>query len=458
MVLSKGEPYTKTLLERAKGSALDIITRSLDPIGAINLLPPHNQQIKYLEFEWARWEEIQRFSEVNSGPFPLLHILKVCAFNEVTLDGQPDTMTPPSLPLFTSAVNLKEFVLHSQRFPFLNHFVFPNLTTFELSAMPGRERFRVSELLDFLEASPMLRTARMKIIADLELGGVPRERVIVLPNVEAFSLIVNDGEPGFIITTHISCPFVRKISLIHEKVANDTIPREIFPASASWNTILHQYTRSLVESIALEIKMDRDPVFTSSLLFRFSDAAIVELGFRVSASDDDEDFQMSRGELHDEAFLQAHRVIQDHPSLAKVKSLYIHHRKVRLEPEERINIANEVGRLFESLGTLDELIMYGCDLRLYVTPFLDRPSGNGLEHPLAFPVVKEFRISHPIAPHNREECTKIIVELAKSQNALGIPFERVTVCMERLPKSMVEMLRPWVGVVDFYEDFCMEYP
>jgi len=31
----------------------------------------------------------------------------------------------------------------------------------------------------------------------------------------------------------------------------------------------------------------------------------------------------------------------------------------------------------------------------------------------------------------------------------------VTVCMERLPKSIAEMLKPWVGGVDCYDEPCM---
>ena len=143
--------------------------------------------------------------------------------------------------------------MHSERFPFLNRFVFPNLTTFELSATPRAERFRASELLDFLGASPALRTVHMKIIGDLVLVGVHQERIVVLPNVETFSLVVNDGGAGFTIAAHISCPSARHTSLSHEKVAGDILPVEIFPAPISWDVIVSQYTRSPVESVALKI-------------------------------------------------------------------------------------------------------------------------------------------------------------------------------------------------------------
>ena len=444
--------YAKTLLERAKGSALDITAKNCSPSGAVTLLRPHNQQIKCLELDWVHWRVIQYFSEVNSGPLPLLRTLKISAVNEFNFDAESE-MTPPSLPLFTSAVNLKEFVLHSERFSFLNHFVFPNLTTFELSVTPGWDRFRASELLDFLEASPALRTAQMKIIGDLVVQDVPQERVVVLPSVESFALMVDDGERGFIMATHISCPSTKGTSILHEKVANDTIPTTIFPASIPWKTIVDQYTRSPVESVALKLERGHDPFFTGSVFFRSFDATDLQLSFGVSASDEDEEFLMPDHDLHNEAFSQAYRTLRDHPSLDKAKRLHINHR-AHFGPDESIPITNEIGQLFKSLGTLDELTMYGCDLHSYVTPFFDRSNGNGLGQPAVFPPTKELWISHPISP-DKEECVEIITELAKSRHALGIPFEHVTVCMERLPESMAEMLKPWVGGVDCYDEPCV---
>ena len=43
LYLSKGEVYVKTLLERTRGSALDITANRTNPIGAMALLPPHNK-------------------------------------------------------------------------------------------------------------------------------------------------------------------------------------------------------------------------------------------------------------------------------------------------------------------------------------------------------------------------------------------------------------------------------
>jgi len=53
---------------------------------------------------------------------------------------------------------------------------------------------------------------------------------------------------------------------------------------------------------------------------------------------------------------------------------------------------------------------------------------------------------------DEEECMAAIVELAKLQNALGVPFERVTVRARELPTGTREMLEPWVGVADCCEE------
>ena len=45
-----------------------------------------------------------------------------------------NSTTPPSLPLFTNAVNVKDPTLHFNKRTYLRYFTFPNLTTFELSA------------------------------------------------------------------------------------------------------------------------------------------------------------------------------------------------------------------------------------------------------------------------------------------------------------------------------------
>jgi hypothetical protein len=447
LYLSKGEVYVKTLLERAKGSVLDITVGGVDPACAVALLLPHAQQIRFLDFACDDWIDIiQRFSGVNSGPLPLLTTLKITAVDDVTLE-EPDDMTSPSpsLSLFSHAVNLNEFFLHSDGSLSLRHFRFPNLTTFELSAVPG-EDFRASQLLDFLEASPMLRTVDMNIITDIVLEGVPRERVVVLPNVETFRLVMSKSGPGYEIAAHISCPSARHASFMYETHTNGTIFRGIFPSSISWNAIVRQYAGSSVEGVTLEMRIGSDYAITCSLAFRSSDATTTRLDFKVAASDGyDSDFPG----LYCEAFSQASRTIRDHPLLANIKRLCFNHSYYSFDYTRRRRIANEVGQLFKCVGPLEELTLNGCDLRSYLIPFLDRPEPYDIEQPVAFPAVKKLTISHP-APISQGECGRTIVKLAKSQHALGVPFD-VTVRMSRLPQTIVEDLRPWVEAVDCYE-------
>jgi len=455
--LAKGEVYVKTLLERAKGSPLDIITNHNAPVGTITLLSPHARQIRSLNFTHNYWTDIQRFSEVSSGQQPLLHTLEINVVQGFWSVGRPDPMSPPSLPFFSNAINLEQFVLRSENFLFLNHFVFPNLTTFELSTTAGWYRFQAADLLDFLEASPMLRTVDMKIIARILLDGVAQRRVVILPKVHTFSLVMDGGEPGYDLAAHISCPSASHTSLIHEKTLDDILTsqdiRDAFPTIASWNTIVRQYTRNPAEVVTLEIKLPHNSIIACTLTFQSSDMTVIRLGLEVSGDDKNEP-QMPFGEMALEVFSQASRAVRNHPLLPEIKRLHITCGVFISEPIQLRSMANEVGRLFESVGPLDELTLRSFDLRSYLPPFFDLPEFKDVDQSVVFPPIKELTISHPLMVDNEEECMAAIVELAKSQHALGVPFERVTVRVWELPAGMAEMLEPWVGVADCCEEQC----
>ena len=446
LYLLRGEVYVKALLERAKGSALDITVNDMDPVRAMALLPPHTKQIRSLDFTYNHWANIQRFSEVNSGPLPLLTTLKINAVNEFNLEGRDD-MTPPSIPLFSNAVNLKEFFLESEGAPFLGNFAFPNLTTFKLLAMP--EDFRLSHLLDFLEASPMLRTVGMKIVSNMVFGDIPRERIVVLPNVETFGIIVNDSGSGYELAAHMSCPSARYTSLMHEPGIEEATRQEILPTPGLWNAIVHQYSRSPVEEVTLKIQIAPDPTIACSLTFRSPDATVIKLGFKVDGNDESDDEPSE--DMQYQVFSQASRIIRDHPLVANVRRLHIGHSSDFLSPIRRRLIAHEVGQILRATGPLEELTIDSCDLRSYLLPFLDLPGPSGFEPPVAFPPVKVLTVLHPM-PVSREECMGVIVRLAKSQHALGVLLERVVVRRAELPNAMAEELRPWVGEVDCCEE------
>jgi len=123
----------------------------------------------------------------------------------------------------------------------------------------------------------MLRKVDIRIIANILLVEIPRERVVVLPNAETFSLVVSDGGPGYEIAAHISCPSARCTSLVHKRGPDNVIPEDIFPTRDSWDAIVRQYTRSPVEEVALEIKITQASTVTCSLTFQSLDTTTIRL-------------------------------------------------------------------------------------------------------------------------------------------------------------------------------------
>ena len=201
----------RTLLGRVKGSPLDITADYYgSPIHDVTLLSPFVQQIRNLELKSASSDEVQDLWVAICGPLPLLHTLEIDA--KGYLDG-PDSLVAPTLSLFRSAGNLENFVLDINEFPSLRHFTFPNLTT--LCFLASVIEYPVSELLNFLEASPALQWISIRIEADRFYEDVPPGRVIVLPHVEIFSLDITSYGPGCEVATHILCPFTKSVKFIH---------------------------------------------------------------------------------------------------------------------------------------------------------------------------------------------------------------------------------------------------
>ena len=456
LFLSKGKVYARTLLERAKGSALDIVIDCGGPTDTITLLSPHTHQIRSLDFVSNSWKNIQRFSDVNSGPYPLLHILEICLVKDPWPADQPDPMTPPSLPLFSNAVNLEQLVLRFEKQPFLNRFVFPNLTTFESTVTPRWDGFHALELLDFLEASPTLQTVHMKIIADIFPEGVAQKGVVVLPDVQTFSLFIAGGWLAYELAARISCPFASYTSLTHWKyiagVITDQDIRDTFLTTVLWNAIVRQCTESPVETVSLEIKTPQDSMISCTLTFQSSDATIIKFGVEVSEDIEEDVPGMSLEHKVLEVFSQASRIILDYPLLHNAKYLHILHEISFSDFFGLMHMASNVGKLFRFIGPLEVLSLHGCDLRPYLAPFLGLPEFEWMGQQITFPPIKELTISHPKMVDYEDKCMNAVVELAKSQHALGVHFERVTVRAEKLPTAMAETLGPWVSVADCCEE------
>ena len=347
----------KALLERARGSPLHITTDFTAPVGTATLLSPHTRQIRSLDLAYNEWADIQWFSEVNSGSLPLLRSLKINVADDLMLlINQSYSMPSPPLSLFSNAVNLDQFALRLRRSSSLNPFVFPNLTTFRLSTMTGWHKFKVLDLLNFLEASPMLRTVELEIFASILLEGVAQRGVVVLPNAQTFSLFIGDGEPAYELAAHISSPSASCTSLIHEAyITTGHNIRNGFPTAASWNGIVHQYTRSPIEVVSLEIKSLEDDIISCTLTFRSSGGATIRFGLQADGYDDEDEFEMPLEEVVRVVFLEASRAVQDYP-LPNAKHLHILHRISLSDSDEAIHMAaivelaksrHEQGRPFE---------------------------------------------------------------------------------------------------------------
>ena len=181
-----------------------------------------------------------------------------------------------------------------------------------------------------------------------------------------------------------------------------------------------------------EMKVPSGSTIECSLTFQSPDTAIIKLHFKHIAEDEDQSDGFA--EMYSEVFSQACRTIQDLALLTNIKRLRICHIGIYYIQVMRVT---GVGQLFKSVGPLEELVLHHCSVQAYLAPF--------------FPPTKELTISHPLQSTFVDFDTAM-GELAKSQHALGVPFERVTVRMDRLPVEMAEMLRPWVGAVHCYEE------
>ena len=425
------------------------------PTETVALFP--TQQIRYLTFPYNFWEDIIAFSETGSGLFPLLRILEVDSAECFDPQGQLKSVTPPSRPFFKGADDLDKFVLQSDRLQLLSHFVFPSLTTFELLTSPVRGS-NVSDLLDFFKASPMLQTVNVNVNGGTALGTFPRGTVVVLPNVKHFSLRMRDyiddtGAQVYDIAASISCPRAWRTSLVHDMRKHNMTPDlEVFPAPSPWTTIVHQYTTSPVELVTLEIELpEHGASMTCDLVFVSSDMTTIKLGLEVFGAGDQD---MTSQEMGCEVFSQAHSFIRSHPQLSHIKQLHVKYRTLIKDPALVLPMADEVGKLFGSMGPLDELSIEGCDIRVYLGSILDIPEFDFLDQKIVFPPIKDLTISHPsIDDYDDEEDGDLngVVDLAESQHVRGIPFERVSVYAEVLPEGMAEKLRQWVGVVNCRE-------
>ena len=433
----------KTILDRAKGSALDVVATRGVPLATATLLSSHTRQIRHLELPYYQWADILMFSKINSGPLPLLRTLELHSVMIGNQVSQSTTSTTPALPLFSGAVNLEEFTFHPRGVESLSHFTFPNLTTFTLQTPPSLS-LSAREFLNFLEASPMLRTVNV-VSGSIIPGDTPQHMLVVLPNVETFSLFAMvGGWHVYHLATHISCPHAKNISLGQRVHDLDITPGlEIFPNPTLWKTIVRQHSTNPVEEVALET-VD-DGLVACSLAFRSPDGPTIRLGFCViSTGVEEEELELSWGELDLAIISQAFSTIRCHPLLSHLKRLHIQDALGNLGNGCELPMAGVVGDLFRCLGPLDVLTINGWDAAMFLAPFIDLPKFRHFER--VFPHVKQFTILEG-RMDDYPRFMDALVELAKSKHEKGTPFEHVTVEAIEIPAGTEERLEEWVSTV-----------
>jgi hypothetical protein len=287
----------------------------------------------------------------------------------------------------------------------------------------------------------MLQIVNMEVLAYISsLEEIPQERVISLPNVERFTLVVGNVVPGHEMAAHIHCPSARVTSIVLKSRIN-RVPGEIFPPSVFCDAIVHQYTRVPAEEATLEIRPGGPAPLTCNITFGSPDSTTISFGYREIPVSVEELGGDGIGWWIPEIFAQAARTIRNYPQLANVKRLHICH-TFRPAFIDDSRFAIEVGQLFSSLGPLDEVTIYHCDLQPYLPLF--RKGVN--ERLVLFPSTKKLTLSHPI---NLSEYETEVVVLAKLQHARGMPFERIVIRSVEMLKDLEEGLKPWVGGVEY---------
>ena len=125
---------------------------------------------------------------------------------------------------------------------------------------------------------------------------------------------------------------------------------------------------------------------TCSLTFQSPDATFIKLHFEIAPIDEgggENWFETFFAAMYREVFSQASRTIRDLPLLDGVKRLRIY----RSGPiPHSVQIADEVERLFKSVGpSVEELIFYCRDMEPSLAPFFDYPKLRDVGQPAVFP-------------------------------------------------------------------------
>ena len=140
------------------------------------------------------------------------------------------------------------------------------------------------------------------------------------------------------------------------------------------------------------MRIPLDSTMKYSLTFRSSDTTVLRLPFELTVKavddgyeDDGYEVQAEFAEICHEVFSQASRTIWDFTLLTNVNCLRMHHSYPIINYLHIAGIMNEVGQLFMSVGSLEELILYHCDVQPYLVPLLDDQILSSVENQLYSP-------------------------------------------------------------------------
>lgn len=166
-------PEAFTCLHRSKGSPIHVRVRKIPDDELLTRLSPHIGRIKSLVLK-SRWSVAQTVFARFTDPAPNLETLTVICHPSTAAAGPvPSTLLTGDLP------KLRSFTLQGLASD-LENFVLPNLTYFEMSSVTSSPiSITLTNLLAFLERSPLLETARIDFHGEC-IHDAPKQKMVSL--------------------------------------------------------------------------------------------------------------------------------------------------------------------------------------------------------------------------------------------------------------------------------------
>jgi hypothetical protein len=419
----------ETLLDRAKEYPLDVVVGGEIGSSTIQLLTAKAHQIQRLEFERTHLEGVLDVSEAISGN-TLLSTLKVA------IDSRPVNLPEDLPPFLNGAGKLAHFVFlgDPEYLPLFSRL--GCLSTLEATIQSDCSFLPpLSHLLDFLKASPTLRTVEVKIPGGVFLDDGAAWEVVDLPNLKTLSISAECAALLYKLAVHISCHGVGSVYLNHveQDWGESGLEQEVVPDGEFWQTIAGHYASGPVEEVKVEAYHNKAASAISALLTLLSsDGKAVKLRFDF--------FTGGWCCTHDEniastlAVLRALKAVRDRPP-SDIQRLHIQQCCVSISPSPYTSaLSQEFTAFFGHIGRLQCLTLQGGNLHVFNTP---DDQGRTVE----FPDTNELVVSDWSGPWTgAEEWNEHAASLIRSQHKRHKQFKRVTICAPDACYGMEEWL------------------